>query len=154
MMKNHERKIFGNETRRQDFGNFVLVESVYPARSRMPRHTHEIAHVSFVLQGSFTESCGRRQRASEPSALIIHPPDEDHSVAFHKAGARVFSFHIKPRLHERIGDIITAINDKPTTTLTLEQIRQMFRRTKQTYKLSVKRDESLSEITLKTRRIV
>ncbi|MEJ7862918.1 MAG: aspartyl protease family protein [Pyrinomonadaceae bacterium] len=54
----------------------------------------------------------------------------------------------------RIGDTITAINGKPTTEMTIGQIRQMFKRVNQTYKLSVKRNEALSQITLKTRRII
>ena len=54
----------------------------------------------------------------------------------------------------RVGDVITAINGKPTAEMTLGQIRQMFKRASQAYKLSVKRDESLSHIILKTRRII
>ncbi len=54
----------------------------------------------------------------------------------------------------RVGDIITAINGKPTAEMTLEQIRQMFRRAEQKYELSVKRDKSPLQINLKTRRII
>lgn len=78
----------------------------------MSRHTHEIAHVSFILQGSFTEASGRKKRASDFSTLIVHPPDEDHAVAFHDAGARVFSFHVKNRTLELIRDF-TKILDEP-----------------------------------------
>lgn len=78
----------------------------------MPRHTHDIAHVSFVLQGSFTEICGRKERSSDYSTLIIHPPNEDHAVAFHDAGARVFSFHVKNRMLQKIRDF-TNVLDAP-----------------------------------------
>ena len=110
--KKRHREIFGKEVKSQDFGNFVLVESLYPPKATMPRHTHEIAHVSIVLQGNFTEVSGRKARSSEASTLIIHPPDEDHAVTFHNTGARVFSFHIKPQMHERIRDF-TKILDAP-----------------------------------------
>jgi AraC family transcriptional regulator len=103
-LNKHHREIFGNEIRNQDFGNFVLAESLYPPTATMPRHTHETAHVSIVLQGNFTEFSGRKARASEASTLIIHPPDEDHAVTFHEIGARIFSFHIKPQMHELIRD--------------------------------------------------
>ena len=114
MKQERRRQIFGKEVKNQDLGNFVLVESLYPPAATMPRHTHEAAHVSVVLQGNFTEISGRRERFSEASTLIIHPPDEDHSVTFHGTGARVFSFHVKPQLHERIRDF-TKILDAPAT---------------------------------------
>jgi len=78
----------------------------------MPRHTHEIAHMSIVLRGSFTEGFGRQQRPSEISTLVVHPAEEEHEVTFHQSGARVFSFHIKPQLHERIRDV-THVLDSP-----------------------------------------
>jgi AraC family transcriptional regulator len=106
------REIFGRVIKHEDCGDFVLVESLYPPKTTMPRHTHETAHISVVLQGNFTELSGRRARSSEASTLIIHPPDEDHAVKFHDAGARVFSFKIKPRLHERIRDF-TNVLDAP-----------------------------------------
>lgn len=111
-LKKHRREIFGKEVKNQDFDNFVLVESLYPPTATMPRHTHETAHVSVVLQGNFTEVSGRKTRSSEASTLIIHPPDEDHAVTFHDTGARVFSFHIKPQMHERIRDF-SKILDAP-----------------------------------------
>jgi AraC family transcriptional regulator len=112
--KNQRRQIFGEEIKRKVLTNFALVECLYPARATMVRHTHEIAHLSLVLQGSFTEICGRKARSSSPSTLIIHPPDEDHTVTFHDAGARVFSFHISNRMLDRIRDV-TNILESPAT---------------------------------------
>lgn len=112
-LKKRRRKIFGKEVNIRELDNFALVESVYPARSLMARHTHEIAHVSFVLQGSFTEICGRAaERSSNASTLVIHPPDEDHAVKFHDAGARIFSFHVKNRMLQKIQDF-TDVLDAP-----------------------------------------
>jgi AraC family transcriptional regulator len=110
--KSSSRQIFGEEVRGLALQNLSLVKCIYPAKATMPRHTHEIAHVSFVLQGSFTEICGRKERSSNSSTLIIHPPDEDHAVAFHDAGARVFSFHVKNRMLRKIRDF-TDVLDAP-----------------------------------------
>jgi AraC family transcriptional regulator len=68
----------------------------------MPRHTHDLAHISIILQGAYTERYGRRSRRGEPTVLVLHPPDEDHSVTFHSTGARVFSLHVKPRWLEQV----------------------------------------------------
>lgn len=108
----HERRIFGNEIKRKILPNFILVECLYPSKATMLPHTHEIAHVSLVLQGSFTEICGRKERSSDSSTLVIHPPGEDHAVTFHNAGARVFSFHIKNHLLESVRDF-TGVLDAP-----------------------------------------
>ncbi len=54
----------------------------------------------------------------------------------------------------RVGDIVTAIDGNSTATLTLEQIRRMFRRNGRRYSLSVKRNESVLPIKIKTRRLI
>ena len=95
-----------------ELADFSLVESVYPPGSSMARHTHELAHISVVLGGTYAERYGRRDRLAEPSILVIHPPGEDHSVAFKQAGARVFSIHLKPLWFERVRDY-SKILDSP-----------------------------------------
>lgn len=110
MSQNGQRAVFGEEARQAESADFRLVESVYPADSKMPRHTHEMAHVSVVLQGSYTEQYGRRSRTGESSTLVMHPPGEDHVVNFHGAGARIFSFHVKPHWAERVRDYTDALD--------------------------------------------
>jgi AraC family transcriptional regulator len=78
----------------------------------MPRHTHDLAHVSIVLQGAYAERYGLKTRSCEPSTLILHPPGEDHSVTFYKAGARVFSIHLSHQWLERVRDY-TMVLDGP-----------------------------------------
>lgn len=89
---------------RQELADFSLVESVYPASSVMARHTHELAHISIVLRGAYAERYGRRERLAAPSLLVVHPPGEEHSVAFKSDGAHVFSIHLKPLWLERVRD--------------------------------------------------
>ena len=100
------------KVKRRELADFSLVESVYPASSVMARHTHELAHISIVLRGAYAERYGRKNRLAEPSILVIHPPDEDHSVEFKSAGARVFSIHLKPLWLERVRDY-SKILDSP-----------------------------------------
>ena len=102
--KGRQRAIFGKETKRLELADFILVESLYTSSATMARHTHDLAHISIVLEGSYTEHYGRRRRTGEPSMLVLHPPDEEHLVTFHNQGARVFSLHLKPLLLERIRD--------------------------------------------------
>ena len=110
--KSRRRHPVVGKVRRRELADFSLVESVYPPGSEMVRHTHELAHVSIVLRGTYAERYGRRERLAEPSLLVIHPPDEDHSVKFQSAGARVFSVHLKPLWLERVRDY-SKILDSP-----------------------------------------
>ena len=110
--KVRQRPVFGREARRLELADFTLVESLYPPGSRMPRHTHELAHISVVLRGAYTEYYGRQQRSGEPAMLVLHPPDEDHAVTFHEKGARIFSVHLKPRWLERVR-VYSKILDRP-----------------------------------------
>ena len=84
----------GKRLRGVELTNFTLIETLYPPDFKMPRHCHELAHFSLVIQGTYTERSG--SRAGDPSTLVIHPQSEDHSVDFHGAGARIFSVVVKP----------------------------------------------------------
>jgi AraC family transcriptional regulator len=110
--KESSRRIFGSEVLNRKVSDFRLVDCLYPADSEMPRHTHEVSHLSLVLSGNYTERYGRNERACEAAMLIVHPPDEDHSVAFREKGARVFSLHLRPKWVERIRDY-SKILDEP-----------------------------------------
>ncbi len=105
----------------------------------------------------------RKQIIFEPNRQAGEPYEFDMSGASLAAGGEGFKiFKVRTLIENspateaglRVGDTITAINGKPTTEMTLEQIRRMFRRAGQKYKLDIKRDESLLIINLKTRRIV
>ena len=55
-------------------------------------------------------------------------------------------------LHE--GDVISAINGKPASALTLEQLRLMFMREGRSYLFSIKRGEQQIQRTIKMRRLI
>lgn len=112
MSKESTRQVFGTEVLSREVGDFRLVECLYDAASEMPRHTHDISHISVVLRGSYTERYGQRERGCEVSTLIVHPPGEDHHVRFHAVGARIFSIHLKARWVGRVRDH-TKILDTP-----------------------------------------
>jgi carboxyl-terminal processing protease len=54
----------------------------------------------------------------------------------------------------RVGDIVTAINGKPTSEMTLAQIRGMFRQSRRRYVLNIRRNESPMQISIRTRRLI
>jgi hypothetical protein len=54
----------------------------------------------------------------------------------------------------RVGDIITAIDGKPSSTFTLDDIREMFKQNGREYLLSIKRGEQSLQIKIKLRGLI
>lgn len=111
-LENLPKTLHGVRVQSGELAGFTLVETIYSPGFKMPHHSHELTHFSLVLQGGYTERYGRRSRAAEPSTLVIHPQNEDHSVNFDKAGARIFSVVVKPQWLERVREH-TSVLDNP-----------------------------------------
>ncbi|HKO42993.1 MAG TPA: AraC family transcriptional regulator [Pyrinomonadaceae bacterium] len=80
--------------RKQKVGSFTLTEKVYMPKFKLPRHTHERACFSLVMQGSFEERYGTKSRICDPSTVLFMPADEEHSDYFLDNGSRCFHFEI------------------------------------------------------------
>jgi hypothetical protein len=105
----------------------------------------------------------RKQIILEPKRNLSERYEFDMSGVSLAAGGEGFkTFKVRALVENspateaalRVGDIITAIDGKSTAKLTLEQIRRMFRRNGRRYSLSVKRNESVLPIEIKTRRLI
>lgn len=71
-------------------GDLRMCEVFYPATLRQPRHTHRFASFSFVLRGNYAETINSRTHSRQTSTLILHPPEESHSVVFEN-DVRIFA---------------------------------------------------------------
>ena len=80
--------------RKQKVGNFILTEKVYAPKLKLPKHTHEQACFSLVMQGSFEERYGAKSRICEPSTVLFMPAGEVHADHFLSEGSRCFHFEI------------------------------------------------------------
>jgi AraC family transcriptional regulator len=78
----------------RELSGFRIVESLYPARLRQPRHSHALASFSFVLTGTYLETFGARPAMRQPSTLVFHPPQESHSVDYQDRPVRILSVQI------------------------------------------------------------
>ncbi len=107
------RRSFSEETLQcRELPGFSFAETVYPANLKMPRHTHELARFSLVLQGGYTERYGRKTRNCQPATLIFHPPGEDHAVDFGQQQARIFRVEVKSQSLEHVREC-SEILDSP-----------------------------------------
>lgn len=94
----------------QEVAGFVLTDTLYTPHLKLPKHAHERACFSFVLQGGFTESSGKKIRSCLQASVIYLPPSEVHEDEFHSTGARCLHIELNPELVERLRDYSVALD--------------------------------------------
>jgi hypothetical protein len=83
---------------RREFGGLLLTESFYAPRLRQPRHEHEPASFSLVLEGGYSETVGPDTFDCRPSTVVFRPPAAAHAVAFADAPVRIFRLDVRARV--------------------------------------------------------
>jgi AraC family transcriptional regulator len=83
--------------RSRQIGGSAICESLYPAKLRQPRHTHELASFSFVLAGTYVETYGSGPLARQPSTVVFHPPQDSHAVEYGNEPVRILSVQMDSR---------------------------------------------------------
>ena len=86
----------GRTAFRREVSGFVLRELYYAPLTSIPRHSHETAYVSLLLEGRYSEQDGRRKRYLRPDTVLLRPAGETHSNQFARAGARVLCIEFTP----------------------------------------------------------
>jgi len=72
-----------------------MAETKYAPGLRVPKHSHEHGYFSLVLEGTFDGLYGGSAQSGKPFQAVFRPPDEPHSVHFHRTGARLFSIEVE-----------------------------------------------------------
>lgn len=105
----------------------------------------------------------RQQMILEPNRYISDPEEYDMSGMLLVAEGTDFRTFKVRRLIEnspataaglREGDVISAVDGKPASTLTLEDVRQMFKQKGRSYRLTVERSEQKIQTKIKLRRLI
>src|SRR5689334_5352527 len=91
--------------KRLTVGDIGVTERSYPPHLRMARHAHEHAYLTLVVGGGYEERIGAESREVGPSAVLLHPEDEEHAVRFGPRGARILNVVLGGRLSERLRDL-------------------------------------------------
>lgn len=73
----------------------VVVTQHTPA-SLVPRHRHDSAFVTYVVQGTYVERVGREHRVCERGALVLHPRGEEHEDRFGESASTLVSAELDP----------------------------------------------------------
>jgi len=91
----------GNTLMSREVAGFVLREIVHQPSVKIPKHSHERAHVGFVLRGVFTEECEGKKLECKPLSVSFLAPGATHSDDF-RSGAHCFVLEIAPEQLERV----------------------------------------------------
>jgi hypothetical protein len=90
MKDNFSPITLGRAVKSFDLDGFIFTQSVYSPSVVLPPHAHQLANVSLVRSGSFTEVLGKRSQHCSPFSLIVEPPGAIHSDQFDSTGAVCF----------------------------------------------------------------
>ncbi len=121
-------QFYGIMRRRREVAGFVLVEKSHLPGERLVPHSHECAYISFVLQGRYTEQCGKTVRECYPGSLAFHPADETHSDHFHRSGGRLFALQLTASSTQRLREADVAVHcvGQVTTRLPIQLLSRLY----------------------------
>lgn len=80
---------FSRTTSRLVSGLAEVSASEYPSGLRQPRHGHDAAYFTLVMQGAYGERVGRTSTDARSGRFIFHPAGEEHAVDFRAPCTRV-----------------------------------------------------------------
>lgn len=83
LRKQRQNDFFGGCVLQRPYRDFGISLYRYPLQSRISRHCHETAYVSFVLQGSYTELSESGAELLVYNTAVLHGPGEIHADQFH-----------------------------------------------------------------------
>jgi AraC family transcriptional regulator len=93
---------YGEVLNRHHCGGLVLSEVRHSHGKRLPKHSHELAFFSLLLEGAYRESYGKRSVALKPFTVIYQPPGLIHEDEIAPGGMRLFCIEIKGERLDRL----------------------------------------------------
>ena len=87
--------------RTRNVSGFQMMEGLYYANTKVPRHSHEQAVFCIALKGCCAEVYGREVREYRPLTVQFLPPNETHSLEISSAEVCAFSVEVAPQWLDR-----------------------------------------------------
>ena len=97
-------RFHGTTLKSRVVNGFALKEIRHPAGVFIPRHSHENAHVGFILGGGFTETFTRKTLECRPLSVSYIAPDLPHTDDF-RHGVHCLVFEITPARLAQLRDV-------------------------------------------------
>ena len=96
-----ERPFRGHLIKTREIAGIRLVDGVFSAKTKVPKHSHQYAVFCVALTGMCSEVFAGKVRQYEASTIEFLPPGQCHSLAFPFADTRAFSIEIATSWIER-----------------------------------------------------
>lgn len=95
---------FGRSVAAGAWNGLVLSETAYARGAFLPRHSHEEAYLTFVLDGAYRERADSETRTCAARSLVVHAPGEAHENDFAERRARCLNVDVSSSFAARLGD--------------------------------------------------
>ena len=95
---------YGDTLKKRVLGDFVVLETSYAPKLRIPRHTHERAALCLVLSGACQEIYGQQTITCLPLSVLFRPAGEVHSDQFSDSGTRTLIIELDNGWLDRLHD--------------------------------------------------
>jgi AraC family transcriptional regulator len=124
-------KFHGNTLRSRVASGFTVKEIRHPAGVFIPKHSHENAHVGFILDGGFTETFTSKTLECRPLSVSYIAPDLPHTDDF-RHGVHCLVFEISSARLARMREVAALrepvfVSGGRAAWLTLKMYREALR---------------------------
>ncbi|HYH05562.1 MAG TPA: AraC family transcriptional regulator [Thermoanaerobaculia bacterium] len=99
-------EFFGRSIATGEWGGLALSETSYARGAFLPRHSHEEAYLTFVLDGAYRERVQSETRTCAARSLVVHAPGEAHENDFTERRARCLNLTLGTAFASRLGDAV------------------------------------------------
>lgn len=89
-------EFFGDVAGKRRLGNAIVSEVVHRDARRLPEHSHELPFFTLLLEGSYSESYGRKSFDYTPFTMLWHRSGIAHKDEIGNRGGRFLSVEITP----------------------------------------------------------
>ncbi|HUF03006.1 MAG TPA: AraC family transcriptional regulator [Aridibacter sp.] len=88
-------QFYGTVAEKRSVNSSIISEVVHSAPKRLPEHSHELAFFCLLIDGSYSESLGRRRFFYRPLSILWHPSGTEHRDEIGNKGGRFFGIEIR-----------------------------------------------------------
>jgi len=101
---------YGSTKSRGVIPGFRLMESVYAPGATVPKHSHQCACFSIMLEGSMAETYGTRVLESKAQTVGFNAAEEPHSNVVSRSGARFLILEVGEDMTSRLKPYSSGFN--------------------------------------------
>lgn len=102
---------YGKVSNKQQISSSVLLEVCHHQKVDLPKHSHELGFFSFLLDGSYSETYGRKSFSYRPMTIWWHRPGIQHKDEIGSTGGHFFNIEVKSQYLEQLQQIIKIPED-------------------------------------------